>query len=49
MVGGFELMPSVSRNFMTSSERPSPEAFLKKVASPAVLRGRDGSLKCLEL
>ena len=38
---------------MTSSERPSPEPFLKKEASPAVLRGREvwkcsGSLKCPE-
>ena len=39
---------------MTSSERPSTEPFLKREASPAVLRGRafwkcSGSLKRLEL
>ena len=46
--------PSTVGNFMTSSERPSPEPILKKEASPAVLGGREfwkhsGSLKCLEL
>ena len=45
---------STAWNSMTSSERPSPEPFLAKEASPALLRGREfwkcsGSLKCLEL
>ena len=39
---------STARNSMTSSaERPSPEPFLKKEASPAVLRVREFS-KCSE-
>ena len=32
---------TVPENSMTSSERPSPEALLKKEACPAVLRGRE--------
>ena len=31
--------PSAAGNSMTGSERPSPEPFLKKEASPAVLGG----------
>ena len=39
---------SAAGNFMTSSERPSPEPFLKKEASQAVLRGRENSGVALE-
>ena len=37
----FRNTPSTAGNFMTGSERPSPEPLLKKEASPAVLGGEN--------
>ena len=54
--GSSEIPPSTAGNSITSSERPSPEPFLKKEASQPYWGGENSSnalqaasLKCLEL